>query len=125
MKQLNADYLEQCRQALQQEQTASLATSNNWAHVDRPKVHADWDALYKKLSQHIGVSDANDAAVQSLMDEHFAIATRFYTPSKLAYIGMGIFYRENADMATFHNGYHPEMVNYLGDAMVVYANQKL
>ncbi len=125
MKQLNSDYLEQCRQALQQEQTASLAASNNWAHVDRPKVHADWDALYKKLSQHIGVSDTNDAAVQSLMDEHFAIATRFYTPSKLAYIGMGIFYRENADMATFHNAYHPEMVNYLGDSMVVYAGQNL
>ena len=125
MKQLTTDYLEQCRQALQIEQSASLAASDNWAHVDRGQVHADWDALYKKLASHISTTAVNDAAVQSLMSEHFAIATRFYTPSKLAYIGMGIFYRENADMATFHNAYHPEMVNYLGDAMVVYADQQL
>ena len=125
MQQLSAEFLEQCRQALQQEQAVSLVATNHWAHVDRPKVHADWDALYQNLAPHIGKSSADDAAVQSLISEHFAIACRFYTPSKLDYIGMSIFYRENADMAAFHNAYHPEMVSYLGDAMVVYAEQNL
>jgi hypothetical protein len=32
------------------------------------------------------------------MARHFAIVSRFYVPSKQEYIGMSLFYRENAAM---------------------------
>ncbi|MDP5213463.1 TipAS antibiotic-recognition domain-containing protein [Pseudoalteromonas tunicata] len=67
----------------------------------------------------------NNESVQALMKEHFEIACRFYIPSKKAYIGMAIFYNQNEDMKKFHNSYHPAMVEYLGDAIVYYADNNL
>lgn len=125
MNKLSKDYLVVCKSALNLEQSHSLSSTDNWAHVNRELVHQDWDLLYKKLANYIDKTVVNDENVQMLMKEHFDIACRFYTPSKEAYIGMGIFYKENDDMKAFHNAYHPQMVDYLGDAMVHYANNNL
>jgi len=122
LNELQPDYLEQCRQALQEEQTRSLSATNNWAHVDRNKVHADWDTLYKQLIIHIDHTAVTDSKVQELIAQHYQIACRFYMPSKEAYIGMALFYQENADMNTFHLHYHPKLVEFLGDAIYHYAS---
>ncbi|XZG71278.1 TipAS antibiotic-recognition domain-containing protein [Chitinibacteraceae bacterium HSL-7] len=125
MNNLSKEYLAKCKNALNEEQSHSLSTTDNWAHVNRELVHQDWDALYKKLAGYVDDTPVDNEAVQTLMKEHFEIACRFYIPSKEAYIGMGIFYKENEDMKKFHNSYHPEMVNYLGDAIVHYAGSHL
>lgn len=125
MKKLSKEYLAKCKNALNEEQNHSLSTTDNWAHVNRERVHQDWDALYRKLARYVDETPVDDVAVQTLMQEHFEIACRFYTPSKEAYIGMSIFYNENEDMKKFHNSYHPKMVDYLGDAIVHYASNHL
>ena len=122
---LDSIYQEKCRAALSQEQTKSLSETVNWEHVDRTKVHADWDVLYKEIAKIIDTSNAADSNVQALIDQHYKIACRFYTPSKEAYIGMALFYGENGGMKDFHNAYHPKMVAFLGDAICAYANDKL
>ena len=38
---------------------------------------------------------------------------------------MALHYRENPDMAAFHNTYHPDMVRFLADAMSTYAHTEL
>lgn len=81
--------------------------------------------LYFVANKYIINGISINESVQALMKEHFEIACCFYNPSKEAYIGMGIFYKENDDMKKFHNSYHPEMVNYLGDAIVHYAGSHL
>ncbi len=125
MNKLSNEYLIECKKALDVEQTHSLSSTDNWAHVNRELVHQDWDVLYKKLAGYADKTAVDNVNVQTLMKEHFEIACRFYTPSKQAYIGMGIFYKENEDMKKFHNSYHPEIVDYLGDAMVQYADHNL
>lgn len=125
MDKLSNDCLSECKNALNKEQTYSLSTTDNWAHVNRELVHQDWGVLYNKLAKLIDEVAVDNANVQELMNEHFEIACRFYTPSKEAYIGMGIFYKENEDMKKFHNSYHPKMVDYLGDAIVYYAINNL
>ena len=120
---LNPDYQEKCRQALEEEKNRSLAATNNWAHVDRAKVHADWDTLYKQCATLIDTSATTDSTVQELIAQHYQIASRFYTPSKEAYIGMALFYEENADMKKFHNQYHPRLVEFLGNAICHYASK--
>ena len=125
MNKLSNEYLTKCKNALDAEQTHSLSTTDNWAHVNRELVHQDWDVLYKKLAEYADETAVDNVNVQTLMKEHFEIACRFYTPSKEAYIGMGIFYKDNEDMKKFHNSYHPEMVEYLGDAIVHYAGNNL
>jgi hypothetical protein len=119
------EYLEQCRQALTAEQTKSLAETENWSHVDKAQTHIDWDILYKELVPLIEGSRPSSSEVQSLMARHYSIASRFYSPSRKAYVGMALFYRENPDMREFHNTYHPQMVEFLGEAVFVYANDNL
>lgn len=121
----SADYLQECRAALSAEQALSLSLTENWAHVDRAQVHNDWDALYKRLTPLLQNCPASAPEVQALMEEHYRIVSRFYTPSKMAYIGMSIFYAENTDMANFHKAYHPSMVAFLAEAIPIYAEANL
>jgi TipAS antibiotic-recognition domain len=119
-RQLDLADQEKCRIALQEEQTKSLAETNNWAHVDRAKVHADWDVLYKELAKSIDTSSPDDEAVQSIVAQHYQIACRFYMPSPDAYVRMALFYNEDSDMKDFHNAYHPKMVDFLGAAINIF-----
>ena len=125
LQQATPEYLDQCRAAQRAEQEQSLASTNNWAHVDKPQAHADFDAFYKELAPLIDANAPSSPAVQALMAKHFAIASRFYTPSRDAYVGTALFYADNADMKTFHNGYHPRMVEFLGEAVYAYAQQNV
>ncbi len=122
---LPADYLQACRDALAQEQAASLAATNGWAHVDRNQVHADWDEIYRALAQDLGRRSPDDEGTQELILRHYGIAGRFYTPSREAYIGMALFYRDNDDMRSFHNGYHDNMVEFLVEAIASFAKHQL
>lgn len=82
MNKLSKEYLAECKNALNIEQTHSLSTTDNWAHVNRELVHQDWDILYKKLAEYVDEIAVDNESVQTLMKEHFEIACRFYTPSK-------------------------------------------
>jgi hypothetical protein len=125
LKSLTENYLKECRESLASEQEQSLAATDSWSHVDKPEAHADWDVLYKKLAVLVGNASPEDADVQVLIRQHFAIASRFYIPTKLAYVGLGLFYRENADMRHFHNTYHPGMAEFLELALRSYALRNL
>ena len=59
--------------------------------------------------------------MQKLVAEHYEIVSRFYKPTKEAYIGMSLFYKSNEAMRMFHNDYHPGMAEYMEKAMPVYA----
>jgi hypothetical protein len=124
-RQLDIAHQERCRIALHEEQTKSLAETDNWAHVDRAKVHADWDVLYRELAKLIETSDPDDEAVQSIVEQHYQIACRFYVPSPDAYMGMALFYSENAEMKDFHNAYHPKMVEILSEAIYIFAQENI
>jgi len=107
------------------EQTKSLAKTDNWSHVDKQQAHIDWDVLYKELVPLVNGSLPSSPEVQSLMERHYSIASRFYVPSQKAYIGMALFYQDNPDMKSFHNAYHPKMVDFLGEAIFFYAQRNL
>jgi hypothetical protein len=116
-------YLQHCRDALASEQAHSLSQTQQWAHVDKPKVHADWDLLYRELAPLIDQQPPDSQQVQSIIERHFAIVSRFYTPTRLAYVGMSLYYAENDDMRNFHQTYHPRMVEFLGEAIPIFANK--
>jgi hypothetical protein len=120
-----AEYLQECRTALKAEQASSLSDTNNWAHVNREQVHADWDALYKELAPVMQCRPPSAPEVQALIAKHYSIVSRFYVPSKEAYIGMSLFYGENEAMKSFHDAYHPSMVDFLAEAIPIYAQKHL
>jgi len=121
----SAEYLQACRDALATEQAQSLAKTNNWSHVNKEQVHRDWDALYRELAPFVQEALPSSPKVQALMARHYGIVSRFYAPSRLAYIGMSLFYRENDDMKAFHVAYDPGMVDFLAQAMPIYADAHL
>lgn len=41
MNKLSEEYLTECKKALDVEQTHSLSSTDNWAHVNRELVHQD------------------------------------------------------------------------------------
>lgn len=107
------------------EQAKSLAETDNWSHVDKQQAHIDWDVLYKELAPLVNGSLPSSSEVQSFMERHYLVASRFYAPSQKAYIGMALFYQDNPDMKAFHNAYHPKLVDFLGEAIFVYAQRSL
>ena len=125
MQTTSAEYLQECRNALNTEQAQSLEATENWSHVNKQQVHLDWDALYRELAPKLLLSQPTSPEIQEMMARHYAIVSRFYAPSRKAYIGMSIFYRENKDMEVFHNSYHPDMVEFLAEAISAYANSNL
>ncbi|MER6395672.1 TipAS antibiotic-recognition domain-containing protein [Kitasatospora sp. NPDC001603] len=116
-------YEDECRRALAGEQAKSLAETDHWEHVDRDRVHQDWDVLYKEIAAVLEGSLPGDPRIQEFVGRHFDIACRFYVPTRKAYLGMALFYAENDDMRDFHNSYHPRMVEFLGEAMGVFAER--
>lgn len=114
-----------CRAALSQEQARSLAGTDQWAHVDKPQAHADWDALYRKLTPLMQAHPAASPTIQAVMAEHYALVSRFFRPSRQAYIGMSLFYAEDPAMKAFHDAYDPGLVPFLAEAMAVYADDHL
>jgi hypothetical protein len=66
-----------------------------------------------------------DDRTQELIERHFAIASRFYSPTREAYLGMALLYSEDAAMEEFQNAYDPRMVEFLGRAMRVFADERL
>jgi hypothetical protein len=120
-----AEYQQECRAALSAEQARSLADTNNWSHVDKPQTHRDWDALYQELTPLMRRLPPSAPEIEAIMARHYGIVSRFYAPSKQAYIGMSLFYAENDDMRRFHNAYDPNMVAFLAQAMPLYARDHL
>jgi hypothetical protein len=125
MQDMSSEYLDTCRSALAAEQAASLAETDGWSHVDRDQVHRDWDVLYRALAAMPDGAAASSPAVQELVARHHAIASRFYIPSKEAYIGMSLFYEENPDMRSFHDSYGSHLLLLLTEAMRVFARRSL
>ncbi|MFV0126295.1 TipAS antibiotic-recognition domain-containing protein [Streptomyces sp. HMX112] len=120
---MDEQYAQECRRSLAREQAVSLSATNDWEHVDRGQVHQDWDLLYREVAARLDGSLPGDQHIQELVHRHFEIACRFYTPTKEAYIGMALLYAEDAPMREFHNAYHPGMVEFLGEAMRIYAER--
>ncbi|MCP9956588.1 MULTISPECIES: TipAS antibiotic-recognition domain-containing protein [Streptomyces] len=120
---MDEQYADECRRALAAEQARSLSQTNDWEHVDRDRVHRDWDTLYREIAARLDDSLPTDPHIQELVGRHFEIASRFYTPSREAYVGMALLYAEDAPMREFHNSYHPRMVGFLGEAMEAYAER--
>ena len=125
LQQANPQYLEQCRAAQRAEQAQSLVSTNHWADVDKAQVHADFDAFYQALAPLVDAAAPASPAIQTMMARHYSIVSRFYAPSREAYVGTALFYSDNPEMRAFHNGYHPRMVEFLTEAVFAYAQQNL
>ena len=80
LQQATPAYLARCRAAQTAEQAQSLASTQQWAHVDKAQAHADFDAFYKALAPLLDANEPTSPTIQALMARHYEIVSRFYPP---------------------------------------------
>ncbi|MBA2709636.1 MAG: MerR family transcriptional regulator [Tatlockia sp.] len=79
-------------------------------------------ALANALKKHL---KPEDGEVQALVQKHYDWVNNFWTPNHESYTGLAQMYLDHPDYREFYNKYHPKLVEYLVEAMRVYAIRKL
>lgn len=68
---------------------------------------------------------ADDPQVQELIDAHYAIVCRFWTPDAQAYAGLGELYVNHEDFRARYDALDARLAQFMSDAMAVYALERL
>ena len=95
------EYIDSCKKALKKEQEKSLFETNNWSHVNKEEVHENWNLLYVKIAEELDTLSPSDIKAQDFIREHYKIVCAFYKPSKEAYLGMSLFYKEDEAISIY------------------------
>ncbi len=84
----------------------------------------------KEIAEDLAVAIKNKCAVdskevQSLIKSHYQWVCHYWKPTQETYIGLSNLYQEHNEFNDFYSQYHPKMVSFLSDAMVVFAKNNL
>ncbi|WED44288.1 MerR family transcriptional regulator [Legionella cardiaca] len=110
----------------QQQINESWQRARNWKKSDWETFQQEGDRLNKEFAKVLRNQLKPDAAeVQVLVRQHYLWVTNFWTPTKTSYLGLGKMYLEHPDFREFYNTYHPNLVEFLVEAMQFFANHKL
>ena len=78
--------------------------------------------LAKALSKHLKPADNE---VQDLIQKHYSWVSNFWVPTKNSYIGLAQMYKDHPDYKYFYNRYHPNLVEFVVEAMGIYSDRAL
>jgi DNA-binding transcriptional MerR regulator len=97
-----------------------------WNKDDYAKAQQEWDDLDNRAIVLIQQGIAPDAPeAQSLMSDHYAAVSRFWTPNATAYTNLGGYYVEHADFRARYDAKDPRLAEFWRDAMATYAQGNL
>lgn len=104
----------------------SKKKTKDWEKADWKGVQKEGEEIYKKIGQCIdqGLGPKDDQ-VQSLIARHYQLMERFYTVSKDVYVGLSQLYAEHPDFRKWFKKRHPKLVEFIAEAMRVFAHQNL
>lgn len=63
--------------------------------------------------------------VQQLVQQHYDWINNFWTPTKETYLNLAQLYLDHPDYRDFYNRYHPNLVNFVVEAIIYYAQHHL
>jgi DNA-binding transcriptional MerR regulator len=97
-----------------------------WSQGDYRNAQQEWDDFDLRAVALVQQGIAPDSAeAQSLMTEHFAIVSRYWTPNATSYAGLGDLYVEHPEFRTRYDAKDPRLAEFLRDAMATYAQTTL
>lgn len=100
--------------------------TKTWKKEDYEKIKHDGKELYKQLTIKINENEKfNSKTVQGLIKKHYQIIKKVYNPSKEGYIHIAQLYIDHVDFRVILANYHPELPEFLGKAMKLYAKNEL
>lgn len=98
-----------------------------WTDKQRADFKDKVDVLDKSIAKLIqqGLSPESDE-VQKLIHSHYALQENFFTLTKEAYTALIQMYEEaNPEVKRFFEAYHPDMQEFMCNAMKFYADKNL
>ena len=105
---------------------------DSWKNVRHWK-KANWEQFKEegeKLNLDLAKAMQNnlkpqDIVVQDLIRRHYAWVKHFWTPTKDSYSGLAQMYLDHPDFRTFYNRYHPNLVEYVVEAIKIFIKNEL
>lgn len=120
------NYLVDSGTLTQREVDESWDNVKGWKKGNWDQFHQEGDEINKALVAAMNADlKPSSTEVQDLIHRHHAWVKHFWTPTKESYIGLGQMYLNHTDFRDFYNAYHPKLVEYLVEAMKIYAERKL
>lgn len=110
----------------QKEIDASWENAKNWKKENWEQFKQEGDELNKALVAAINADlKPSSTEVQNLVRKHHAWVKHFWTPTRESYVGLGQMYLDHPDFRDFYKAYHPKLVEYLVEAMKIFAEREL
>lgn len=96
-------------------------TKEQWLENKREgdKIHAE---LVEAINNHLSPSSSE---VQKIIKKHYQMTKIFWTPTRDTYIGLSHLYASHPDFVKFYDDIHPKLLNFLKEAMKVFAEEEL
>lgn len=96
-------------------------TKEQWADNKREadQIHTE---LVLAIKKHL---EPASKEVQKIIKKHYQMTTIFWTPTRETYIGLSQLYNSHPDFIKFYNDIHPQLLNFLMEAMRIYAENEL
>jgi DNA-binding transcriptional MerR regulator len=97
-----------------------------WTKADAAEIERLYGAAEADLVRMIEAgATADDPRVQEIIGRHFQVVSRFWTPNRESYTGLGQLYVDSPDFKARYDAQHPELAEFMRDAMAVYARTRL
>lgn len=104
----------------------SMQKTKTWSKQQWLDSKKEIDTIHAELVETIksGLTPDTDA-VQNLIQRHHQNTLQFWTPSRDTYITLSQMYSANRDFEAFYDSLHPSLLNFLQQAMKIYAENNL
>ena len=110
----------------QREIDESWKNVRHWKKPNWEQFKQDGEELNQDLASAMKSNlEPTDMRVQVLIQRHYSWVKNFWTPTKTTYLALAHMYLDHPDYRVFYNRYHPNLAEYLVEAMRVYAEREL
>ena len=110
----------------QEEMDKSWETIKHWKQTDWDKFKGKGDGFYKKMVEAIHHQlKPTSPEVQDLTHKHYLLIKPLWTFNQKSYRKLAQSYRENPDFRKFCELYDPKLLEFIVEAMDVYADHQL
>lgn len=97
-----------------------------WTKAEAEMVAREYDDVEGRLVVLIEEgAEPDDPRVYDVLDAHYATVSRFWTPDRDSYAGLGRLYVDSADFKARYDARHPRLAEFLRDSMAAYAHDRL
>jgi DNA-binding transcriptional MerR regulator len=121
-----AELVERYGEGMTEHIAASKQRMQSWTKQDVEAIQRDWATFSARIGALLeSGAAADDPRVLDALDFHRAWLSRFWTPDRESYTGLGELYADHPDFRAQFEAQRPGLADFLRDAMAAYAQGRL